>query len=183
MARPRFPLVLTAIATLTLAATAAAASLKLIDKPTASFTAFGVGGLKIEGKATDFKVKDDGGTIVLKAKIKDMKTGMGLRDKHTNKYLESEKFPEAELTVDKSKLKFPEDKKSVTSKATGSFKMHGVTVEESFEYTAERHGSDLIVSGKMEVNINDHKIETPCYLGVCVDPKVKVDVKFKLREG
>jgi len=183
MARPRFPFVLTAIAALTVAAAAAAANLKLIDKPSATFTAFGVGGLKIEGGATDFKVKDDGGKLVIKAKIKDMKTGMGLRDKHTNKYLEAEKFPEAELTVDKSKLKFPEDKKTVSAKASGSFKMHGVSKEETFEYTVERHGSDYIVSGKMEVNINDHKIETPCYLGVCVDPKVKVDVKFKLREG
>jgi polyisoprenoid-binding protein YceI len=71
----------------------------------------------------------------------------------------------------------------VTSKAKGTFTMHGVSKEKTFEYTAERHGSDIIVSGSMEVNINEHKIETPCYLGVCVDPKVQVDVKFKLRES
>jgi polyisoprenoid-binding protein YceI len=183
MVRRRFALVMTAATALTVAASAAAATLKLIDKPGATFVATGVGGLKIEGQATEFKVHDAGDKLVIKAKIKDMKTGIGLRDKHTNKYLEAEKFPEAELTVEKSKIKFPEDKKKVSGKATGSYKMHGVAKDKSFDYTAERHGSDYIVSGRMEVNINDHKIETPCYLRVCVDPKVKVDVKFKLREN
>src|SRR5262245_51383972 len=102
MARPRFVKVLTALAALTVALAASAAPLKLIDKPSATFTATGVGGLKIEGEATEFKASDGGDKLVFKAKIKDMKTGIGLRDKHTNKYLESEKFPEAELTVEKS---------------------------------------------------------------------------------
>jgi polyisoprenoid-binding protein YceI len=85
--------------------------------------------------------------------------------------------------VERSALKFPEDKKKTSGNASGKFKLHGVEKDLKFDYTAERHGSDLIVTGNAKINIKDHQIEKPCYLGVCVDEDVKLSVKFKLREG
>ena len=49
-------------------------------------------------------------------------------------------------------------------------------------YTLEKHGSEVRGRGHFPVNIIDHKIEKPCYLGVCVDTiHEMVDAKFKLK--
>ena len=156
---------------------------RVIDKPEVKFTAVGPAGLKIDGSGDILSADDDGKRIVLKASVRNLKTGIGLRDSHTKKYIEAEKFPEATLKVDRSALKFPEDKKKSEGKATGKFTLHGVEKDLPFHYTAERHGSDLVIDGRAKVNILDHKIEKPCYLGVCVDPEVKIVVHFKLRES
>ena len=57
-----------------------------------------------------------------------------------------------------------------------------MTKDVKVSYSVERHGSEYAVEGHFSVNIEDHKIEKPCYLGVCVDTTVKVDAKFKLHE-
>ncbi len=172
-----------ALAALTFAAVAAASSLKVIDKPDVTFTATGPGGLKINGHGNQLTAAEDGGKLVLKASLKNLKTGIGLRDKHTGRYLGVEQFPDASLTVEKSAIKMPADKQEVSGSATGKFRLHGVTKDKKFNYTVKRLGSDLLVNGNFEVNITDHGIEKPCYLGVCTDTKVKVTAKFKLRES
>lgn len=156
---------------------------RVIDKPEVKFTAKGPAGLKIEGTGDNLTADDDGKRILLKASVQNLKTGIGLRDNHTRKYLEAEKFPEATLKVDRSALKFPEDQKKSEGDASGKFKLHGVEKDVSFHYTAERHGSDLIVNGSTKIDIRDYGIEKPCYLGVCTDTDVRIAVKFKLREG
>jgi polyisoprenoid-binding protein YceI len=170
-----------AITTFALAAVADG-KCRVIDKPKISFTAVGPGGLKIDGTGEDLKVDDDGKRLLLKASVKNLKTGIGLRDNHTRKYIEAEKYPEATLKVDRSSLKFPEDKKKSEGSATGKFKLHGVEKDLTFNYTASRHGSDLIVTGRTKIDIKDYNIEKPCYLGVCVDTGVTIAVNFKLRE-
>jgi len=171
----KFRSLLPALAALTFALTASAdgGKVRLIDKPEITFVAAGPGGLKIEGKGDALSVDDDGKKLVLKASVTNL----------NKKYIEAEKFPEARLTVERSALKFPEDKKKSSGNATGKFKLHGVEKDLKFDYTAERHGSDLIVTGNTKINIKDFNIEKPCYLGVCVDTDVKLAIKFKLREG
>ena len=125
---------------------------------------------------------EEGGKLIFKASLANIKTGIGMRDNHTKKYLGTEQWPDASLTVDKSAVKMPEDGKKTAGNAPGQFRLHGVTRDVKVAYSVERHGAEYAVDGHFGVDINDHKIEKPCYLGVCVDPKVKVDAKFKLKQ-
>jgi len=180
MMRYRLSFLTSALAALTVALTAAADGYDVVGKPDLTFTAVGPGGLKINGTTTELKTMEDGDKVVFKASLKDIKTGIGLRDNHTKKYLGTEQWPDASLTVDKSAIKVPEDGKKSSGSAPGKFRLHGVTKDVKVAYSAERHGSEYAIDGHFSVNIEDHKIEKPCYLGVCVDTTVKVDAKFKL---
>jgi polyisoprenoid-binding protein YceI len=70
----------------------------------------------------------------------------------------------------------------VKAKGKGDFTLNDVTKKLPFSYKALRTGSDYHVQALATVDIRDFDIEVPCYLGVCVDPKVKLKVKFKLRD-
>jgi polyisoprenoid-binding protein YceI len=178
--RHRLSTIAPALMALTAALTALADGYDVLGKPDLEFTAVGPGGLKINGTTETLSTIDQGDKLVFKAGLKDIKTGIGLRDNHTKKYLGTEQWPDASLTVDKSAIKTPEEGKKTSGTAPGKFRLHGVTRDVKVAYTAERHGSDYAVEGHFAVNIEDHKIEKPCYLGVCVDTNVKVDAKFKL---
>jgi polyisoprenoid-binding protein YceI len=178
--RYRLPPLATALMALTVAFAAAADGYDVVGKPTLGFTAVGPGGLKINGTAENMTTIDQGSTLVFKSSLKDIKTGIGLRDNHTKRYLGVDQWPDASLTVDKSAIKVPEDGKKSSGTTPGKFRLHGVTHDVKVAYSAERHGSEYAVDGHFNVNIEDHKIEKPCYLGVCVDTNVKVDAKFKL---
>jgi polyisoprenoid-binding protein YceI len=155
--------------------------------PSVKFTAVGPGGLKIDGTGDELKAQEDGDKLVFKASLKNIKTGIGLRDKHTKKYLDVEQWPDASLVVEKSKVKYPEGSK-VSGSGTGKFRLHGVTRDEPFSYTAEKNkDGEYVVTGSVGkkdvgINIENYKIEKPCYLGVCVDPNVKVSVSFKVKD-
>jgi polyisoprenoid-binding protein YceI len=146
------------------------------------FQAVGPAGMKINGSTDSLKANEADGTIEIKVPLGDVKTGIGLRDRHLKKDLETDTYPDAILTISRKKLKFPDDDKEVKSSATGTFKLHGVEKPMTFQYKALRTGSDYHVQAIASVDIRDHGVEPPCYLGVCVDPTVKLKVKFKLRE-
>lgn len=146
------------------------------------FLALGPAGMKINGKASDLTASESGGKLKIKVPVDDLKTGIGLRDKHLKKYIKSNTHKTAVLEVDRSKLKLPGDKKTVTGSATGSLTLAGVTKPLKITYKAKRTGSDFHVQGRATVDIRHHDIEVPCYLGVCVDPEIKLKVKFKLRD-
>jgi polyisoprenoid-binding protein YceI len=105
-----------------------------------------------------------------------------LRDNHLRGYLNTSKHPAAKLVVDRSKLKLPDDGKTSQGSATGDFTLNGKTKPLKFRYKAKRTGSDYHVQGMADVNIEDYGIEQPCYLGVCVEPSIKLKVSFKLRD-
>jgi polyisoprenoid-binding protein YceI len=146
------------------------------------FLATGPARMKISGAASDLKASEKDGKLTITVPLTNLKTGIGLRDRHTRRYLHTDKYPEATLVVARSKLKFPENDKSTSSKATGDFTLNGVTKPLGFHYLANRTGSDYHVQALATVDIRDYDIKIPCYLGVCVDPEVKLKVKFKLRE-
>ncbi|MBK9001258.1 MAG: YceI family protein [Myxococcales bacterium] len=161
---------------------AASAALEDAGDVEVRFLAVGPAGMKINGEASELKAKEKNGKVTLEVPVTNLKTGIGLRDKHLKKYLEVGKYPSATLEIDRSKLKFPENDKTVRASATGSFTLHGVTKPLKFQYKALRTGSDYHVQALATVDIRDHDVEVPCYLGVCVDPDVKLKVKLKLRE-
>lgn len=178
MARPRFALVWPALVALTFAFSAdAGGKCRMHDKekPSVKFSVGGPAGLKIDGTSKDLTVDDDGSKILLKASVTNLETGMGLRNKHLKKYIGAEEWPAASLEVDKASLKIPGE-----GEAKGKFRLHGVTKDKTFKYKVKRGaGGVLEVSGSFDVDITEHKIEKPCYLGVCTDTKVKVTASFK----
>ena len=142
------------------------------------FKATGPAGLSFEGKSNMVSVKDNGGTIVFTAKLDTFATGIELRDRHMKeKYLETGKYPDAILEVEKGKIQFPAGN-SVSSSADGKLTLHGVTHPVKVTYRADGDGKHAKVDGSMRVNMKDFKIDVPNYLGVTVKPNVDVDVKL-----
>lgn len=159
------------------------AKLSGIGESGVAFRAIGPAGLKIDGSIPDgLKASEAGGKVKLEAKLTNIKTGIGLRDKHTKKAINADRHSTASMVVERSALKFPDDKKSVKSGAKGKMTINGVTKPVSFKYEAKRTGSDYHVRGGTEIKYTDFGIEEQCYLGVCVDPKVEIKVHFKVRE-
>jgi polyisoprenoid-binding protein YceI len=161
-----------------------AASAKLVDAGDVDirFQATGTAGMRIKGEGTTLTASEKDGKLKIVAPLTNLKTGIALRDRHLRKYLETDKYPDATLEVDRKKLNLPGNDKEVEASATGDFTLHGVTKPVKFSYKANRTGSDYHVQALATINITDFKIEQPCYLRVCVDEDVKLKVKFKLRD-
>lgn len=168
-------------------AAASAVALAAWAAPTVSesdvrFNAKGPAGLNIDGSAGAVVATQEGTKLRLGVSAQTLDTQIALRNEHLRKYLGASTHPIITLTVDRSTLKTPGDGETVESSATGELSLNGVTKPTKFTYKAMRSGNAFKVQGLMDVDIRDHKVEVPCYLGVCVDPHVKVKVKFKLTE-
>ena len=160
----------------------ASAALTRVGTPAIQFLALGPAGMKINGTSSDLTAAEQDGVLTLTAPLANLKTGIGLRDNHLRGYLNTSKHPNATLVIERSKLKLPDDGKTVEGTANGNFTLNGKTKPLKFRYKAKRTGSDFHVQGMADVNIENHGIEQPCYLGVCVDPNIKLKVAFKLRD-
>src|SRR6516165_12615599 len=87
---------------------AASAALKARAPAQVAFTALGPAGLRIEGKSTDLQVTDRPDAIVVTVPLAKLETGISLRDHHMQEqYLESQKYPNAQLAVARSAIRFP----------------------------------------------------------------------------
>jgi len=179
--RPLALLSVLAFAGLTIV-TAAHAALSYVEGDKAEFLAAGPAGLKIEGKGSVLTLSDAGEELKLATPLKELKTGIDLRDDHLQKAINSAAHPMATLVVKRSNLQFPEDNKVVEGKASGQFTLNGTTKPVNFMYQAKRTGSDYHVQAKAQFDLTEFKLEQPCYLGVCVDKVIKIKVKFKLRD-
>jgi polyisoprenoid-binding protein YceI len=166
-----------ALAALTFALTASAGAHKVDGKPKIQFKATATGNLPINGTGSNLSISEDGGKLVFKVSLKDLKTGIGMRDTHTQKYLETSKWPDASFSIPADKVKLPASKAT----ATGQFRLHGVTKEKSVTYTAKKDGDGYKVDASFSVNILEHGIEEPCFTAVCMKPDVKVEVSFKTK--
>lgn len=178
----RSRVILTSIIAISGFALTASAALETAGNPEVQFMALGPAGMKINGTSSQLSATEKDGKLLFTAPLTNLKTGIGLRDKHLKGYLHVDSHPNAKLSVDRTKLKLPAEGASVEGGATGEFTLNGVTKPLRFKYSAKRAGSDYVVSATTEVNIKDYNIEQPCYLGVCVDPNVKLKTSFKLHD-
>lgn len=156
-----------------------------LSKPSAvgvKFIAAGPAGVSIVGETENLIIADDGKVVSVSCPLDTLHTGIGLRDRHMKeKYLEVEKFPRAELHVDRSTLAFPATGNKSDRDAAGQLTLHGKTKVVRFHYTAQREGEGFTVSAKFRVNMKDYGIEVPSYLGVTVKPDVDVSVQFHVQ--
>ena len=148
-----------------------------------SFTCVGPGGLHFQGTTSELNVEEQGGALVLKVPLGKLSTGIGVRDGHMReKYLETDKYPEAQLSVPRAALKFPAEGEKVEATAPGTMTIHGTSKPVTFHYKAVRHGAAYEVSGDVDINMNDYGITTPSYLGITVKPPVDISATFHLLE-
>lgn len=142
----------------------------------------GTGG-KLKGKIELSSGSISGELIV---PLDPVKTGIELRDEHMKKkYLETEKFPEATLTISNLKLEQDPLEKTFTAKDVpfkGKLKVHGVEqdVTGSLDITSEPNRID--VSARVKTNITAHKIDLPSYLGIKVADDVEIFADLKLKK-
>ncbi len=147
-----------------------------------SFTASGPGGMQIVGSTSELNLSDDGTTVTVSVPMRNLTTGIALRDKHMKeKYLQVDRFTTAELSVARSALKVPANGEA-GGDATGTMKLHGQTKSVTFHYMAKRDGGSLKVAGTVHVNMSDYGMEIPSFMGVKVKPDVDVTVKFGAQE-
>ena len=120
-----------------------------------------------KGKTSDVKGQavvngDEVSAENIVVNLKTLKTGVELRDKHTQKHLETEKFPEAVLLSAKGK----------GGKGTGKIKIRGIEKDISGVYKVE--GKTL--KAKFKLKLSDFGIEDINYMGVGVEDEVTLAV-------
>jgi len=148
-----------------------------------NFVAQGPAGLRIEGKSSDLSVTDRPDALVVTVPVNKLDTGISLRDHHMHeKYLESQKYPNAQLAVSRSAIKFPAEGQTTEGTVPATLALHGQSKTVPVHYRATRQGKSYNVKGDLKVDFREFGIEVPNYLGATVKPPVDVNVAFTLDE-
>lgn len=148
-----------------------------------AFSCTGPGGLRIEGTGNELAAAVQGDALTISVRLAGITTGIGLRDTHMHrKYLESTKYPTAQLVVPRAGLRFPADGTTVDATAPGTMTIHGQSKPVTVHYRAVRRAKAYDVHGEVKVDMRDYGIETPTYLGISVKPPVDIAVTFELNE-
>lgn len=162
---------------------AAVAAVNQTGPAAASFTGKGPAGFKLEGKSSRVIVKDEGSGVAVSVPLADLDTGIDLRNRHMReKYLETDKYPNATLVVDRSSIQLPAEGSTVQGQGKGKMTLHGKTKEVVFQYVIRREKGVYITEGKVPLNIKDFDINIPSYLGVTVKPEIETAVSFRFTE-
>jgi polyisoprenoid-binding protein YceI len=99
--------------------------------------------------------------------LKSLKTGVELRDKHTLKHLETEKYPEAVLISATGK----------DGKGDGKIRIRGI--EKNIQGTYKISGNELLADFKL--NLADFKITNINYMGAGVEDEVVLHVAVPVK--
>jgi len=162
----------------------ALAAVDKVGTSSATFSGKGPAGFKLDGKTEDLKVKEDGKSVTVTVPLKDLTTGIELRDSHMrDKYLEVGKYPDAVFELPYASVTLPADGKKTSGKGKGKLTLHGKTKEVPFTYTIQRKGDTYTANGTMPVNLKDHDISVPNYLGVTVKPDIETAVTFQFKKS
>ena len=151
------------IVTLALNAWSQEATVDIKLKPAGSF----------KGKSTEVKgfVTQKGDEVEAKdivVGLKNITTGISLRDTHTRKYLEVEKFPEAVLVSAKGK----------GGKGEGIIRIRGI--EKPISGTYKIDGGKLMA--EFPIKLSEFNISGIKYMGIGVDDNAKVNVTVPIKK-
>lgn len=140
------------------------------------------GKLDVKGDGK-FNVKEEGGKLVFTSNVGDgelnMKDG---RQKHTvgdDSKLGLKKGAKVSLTVEKSKLTFPEAGKEASGSAPGKLKMLGKESDVTVKYTVKEDGGKYTIkSASFEFDYTKHVADGKkvCLMLVCVKPTVTISI-------
>ena len=161
-----------------LPATAGAA--KLVQKDAkASFDAVGPGGFALVGHAKEVAFEDTGEKLIWKVLVKEVDTGIALRNKHMReKYVKVKENPDVVLEVPRADVKFETGEHTVK----GTFTLKGVAKPVDVKYQVAKSGTSYAVQASFPFDVREHGIEIPNYLGVTVDPKMKATAVIRAIE-
>ncbi len=162
--------------------TCAALAVSRTKQPAAvAFHGVGPGGFKIEGKTGDLQLTEDDKTLTVIVPLKNLTTGISLRDRHMkDKYLQVDKYPDVRLVVPKAALKMPAAAGNGGGDAKGTVTLHGKSKELPFKYKTSCNAAGLCnATGSFGLNMHDFGIVIPVYLGVTMKPDVNIDVSFQ----
>jgi polyisoprenoid-binding protein YceI len=101
--------------------------------------------------------------------LKNVQTGITVRDGHTKKHLDVDKFPDAVLV----------SAKGSGGKGEGVLRIKGI--EHKIEGTYEIEGSNL--TAHFPINLSDYKIDGIKYMGVGVSDSVTLNVTVPLKNN
>lgn len=151
------------------------------------------------GKPSLIKIRGTGGTVKGKLEsenglisgdfivpLSPVTTGIGLRDDHMKtKYLETTKYPDAELSI--SSLKLPEDpfQKNVSLKDVpfaGKLKIHGSEKDVNGTLDVSSAGGIINITAKTKTTISAHNIDLPSYMGIKVADDVEIFADLKIKK-
>ena len=147
-------------------ATGHPSALKIIGKGTAPRGNFTVDGKKVTG------------TVLFD--LTSLDTGIETRTHHMKeKYLETEKFRDAKLTV--SQMTLPQDLATEQFSAdqvpfTGSLLLHGVERPVSGIVKIDKAGGKISMAAQFGLKISDYKIAVPSFAGITMADDVQVAV-------
>jgi polyisoprenoid-binding protein YceI len=147
---------------------------------TATFTAAGPAGLKIAGETTALKVKDDGKDILVTVALKEIDTGVGLRNRHMCEDLGCDTFPDITLAIPSEKLKAFENGKTFETTTPGVIGLHGRTKEVPVQMKVSCQLGACAVSGSAAINLDDYGVKIRSYLGITVKPNIGIGAKLTL---
>ncbi|WP_374000207.1 YceI family protein [Bdellovibrio bacteriovorus] len=125
-----------------------------------------------KGKTSDLKgeaiVKgDEVSAQNIVVNLKNLKTGVEVRDKHTQKYLETSKFPEAVLVSATGK----------GGKGTGKIKIRGVEKDIAGTYKVE----GKVLKAVFKLKLSDFGISDINYMGVGVEDEITLNVNVPVK--
>ena len=140
-------------------------------------------GAKLNGTITIGEKTLDADII---AHLNELQTGISMRDRHMKeKFLEVEKYPDAELKIVDMPLSENPVKSAVNLKAVpfkGTLRLHGVDHPVTGTADVDSSGPAIVVEVKTSTSITAHKIEKPSYLGVRVEDDVEITAHMKLKK-
>jgi polyisoprenoid-binding protein YceI len=142
------------------------------------------------GKPSAIKIKGEGagpaGSLIITGHafngsvhfdLRTLSTGIEMRDHHMKeKYLEVDKFPDAELKFKDAVLSETNPDKIKGSAFSGTLKLHGVEKPVQGTFSSESTVQGLKINSSMTVKLSDFGIQIPSYLGITVAEDVKIDI-------
>lgn len=150
---------------------------------TVSFTAKGKPALiKIHGKGQGFqgKIQEENGILngELKFELKTLKTGIELRDEHLHeKYLQTNKFPQATLKIQKLEKILPESKRPFE----GLLTLHGVEQPVTGEISTS--ADNKTVTASFMISLSKFAIDIPSFQGLTVAEEVEVNIETQVTKS
>lgn len=142
----------------------------------------GPAGLSITAKSEKMEVNDSGDTFVVTVPLSSVATGIDLRDSHMRRTLESDKYSTVSLLFRDSDLKRPGPDDSTKGTAQGQLTLHGVTKPVTVNYSAVGDCEGHVgVEASFGLEMPEHGVTPPSYLGMTVKPHVDVTARFRLK--
>ncbi len=146
-------------------------------------------GSKIEGSTSAVTFAEEGDKVVVRVDLKDLDTGMGMRNDHMRNKLLNKKYG-AELSIAKSALKsVTKPNGTVDGAVDGTLRLNfdhgkkdgGTSKGVKVKLSSKEDGGGLKVNGSTTFNYRDFykwdgKAEAACNMGICVADTISINV-------